>query len=138
MTARLHTRPDDGEHRSARKREMTDRNCGHGGRPRFSDVAPVHDRKQRAGVRIQQDNGSQMRREILRRIVTKDRDQLRSKRRDRSGVGRHGGEERMSGRDLDDRADGLVHLSSRELRQSALHRFDEICHRQKLTDVGFV
>ncbi len=68
MTARLDARPQDGQNRRIRARQVANRDRGSGGRADLRNVTAVHDRCEFPGHRIEQRDGGQVGRDALREI----------------------------------------------------------------------
>jgi hypothetical protein len=64
MAACLHAGSDNAEHASVRPRQMFHRHGGHGGSTGFGDVPTVHHGHQRARGMVEQQDGSQVRRQV--------------------------------------------------------------------------
>ena len=137
VAARLDARSDQREDSGVRPGEQPRRDCGYRSRAGLGDVAPVDDRAQRAGRRIEQDDRRQVRRQPARGVALVDRDQLGPHRVPPGHRGRHHAEEGFRLPDLQHRPQRLIRGSRRELDQRRLHRLDQVGHRQDGADVGF-
>ena len=137
MTARLHAAADDGERRRLGSRQEASRDRRDRGGAGLGDVAAIHDRLQRPGLRIEQQDRRQVGRQIALVVFTKHRDQLRAEARRRRHIGRHQSEVRLRRSDREHRSDRLQHFARRELGQRRFHRRNQIRHRQQRVDVLF-
>ena len=96
MAARLHARAEDRQRRRLGSREVPRRHRRNGRGSRLGDVTAVEDGLERAGVRIQQDDGGQVRRKAARLVAVEHGDELRAEPRRLRDVGRHDAEVRLA------------------------------------------
>ena len=131
MAARLHAAANNRQCGSIGPAEKPRRHRGDGRGPRFRDVATVHDREQRAGLRIEQQDGREVRGQVLRMVVGKHRDQLGAEACRCRHVGRHQAKVGFARTHHQHRAHRLQHFARRVLGKSGFHGRDQIAHRQQ-------
>ena len=78
-----------------------------------------------------------MRGKAERRVAAEHGNELGPKRARLRNERRHQAEERMAGADLQHRSQRLLHLPVRVGSERALHRVNQVLHRQQDADVGF-
>jgi hypothetical protein len=118
VAACLHAGAEDRERRGVGPRHVPRRHGRHSRRPRFGDVAAVHERDERAGVRVEQEDGRQMRRQAAPVVLAEDRHDLRAELRRIGYIGRHQAVVGLRGPHRQD-THRLQHLTGRE-RASAV------------------
>ncbi len=138
VAACLDTRADDRQGRRILVRQPLDGHRGHGGRARFGDETSVHQRQQRAGVRIEQHDGGEMRRHIPFGIALENSDELGAECGPGRHVRRHQAVETARFADLQHGPDRLRDAAGGKVGERDLHRFDEIVHRQQRLHIVFV
>jgi hypothetical protein len=137
MALRLNAGSDDGQGGGVFARQMSNRNGRHCGRPRFGDVAAIHNRLQCARIGIEQQNRRQMRRKLARCIAGEHGHELGAQARWMRDECRHQAEIGTRRADHEHRANRLEHFAGGKSAKRRLHRCNQVAHGKERLDLLF-